>query len=133
MLYDLCLLVENMTVKWQPTHIKGRITLLSSYSCKCITVSPPGFYYFLYSQTHAVYTSCLIINAIPFAYIYLINQSTDLINTLQYKIARFWYLKTLNPPHLLCLLKWDVTSKWNNETNIYFLPIIFTISSKRSI
>jgi hypothetical protein len=35
-------------------------------------------------------------------HIYMINQSTDLINTLQYKIAGLCYLKSFNPRHLLC-------------------------------
>jgi hypothetical protein len=34
----------------------------------------------------------------------MINQSTGLINTLQYKIARLCYLKSFNPRHLLCVL-----------------------------
>jgi hypothetical protein len=57
MLYDLCLLVETMPVKWQPTHIKGRRALLSSYSCTCITVRVchPGFYYFSISK-YMLYT-----------------------------------------------------------------------------
>jgi hypothetical protein len=61
--------------------------------------------FILYSQTHAAYTFCKILNAIPFADICMINQSPDFINTIQYKIAGLWYLKTLNSRHLLCLLK----------------------------
>jgi hypothetical protein len=37
-------------------------------------------------------------------HIYMINQSTGLINTLQYKIAGLCYLKSFNPRHLLCVL-----------------------------
>ena len=33
-------------------------------------------------------------------HIYMINQSTGLINTLQYKIAGLCYLKSFNPRHL---------------------------------
>jgi hypothetical protein len=66
------------------------------------------FLFVLYSQTHAAYPLCKILNAIPFAYIYMINQSPDLINILQYKIAGLWYLKTFNPRHLLCLLQWYI-------------------------
>jgi hypothetical protein len=63
---------------------------------------------FLYSQTHAAYTLFKILNAISFTYIYMINQSPGLINTLQYKIAGLLYLKTLNPRQLVCVLQWDI-------------------------
>ena len=51
------------------------------------------FLFFLYSQMHTVYPLFKILNAIPFAYICMINQSPDFINTLQYDIAGLWYLK----------------------------------------
>jgi hypothetical protein len=38
-------------------------------------------------------------------HIYMINQSTGLINTLQYKIAGLCYIKSFNPRHLLCVLQ----------------------------
>jgi len=38
-------------------------------------------------------------------HIYMINQSTGLINTLQYKIAGLCYLKSFNSRHLLCELQ----------------------------
>ena len=84
-----CKFLPQFQLNDNPYIQMGRTTLLSSYSCKCITVRVwfPGF--FLYSQTHAVYTLCKIVNVIPFTHIYVINQSPDLINTLQYKIARY--------------------------------------------
>ena len=33
----------------------------------------------------------------------MINQSTGLINTLQYKLAGLCYLKSFNPRHLVCV------------------------------
>jgi hypothetical protein len=38
-------------------------------------------------------------------HVYMINQSTGLINTLQYKLAGLYYLKSFNPRHLLCVLR----------------------------
>ena len=84
-------ILSTMRIKWQPTHIEGRTALLSSYSCKCIAVRvcPTEFLLFFCILKH------------------MINKS-GLITTLQYKIARLCYLKTLNPRKLLCLLQWDI-------------------------
>ena len=49
----------------------------------------------------------------------MINQSTGLINTLQYKIARLCYLKSFNPRPLLCVFA--------------YCRVCFTIKAEKNI
>jgi hypothetical protein len=57
----------------------------------------------------------------------MINQSTGLINTLQYKIAGLCYLKSFNPRHfLLC---------YNNISLIIsaYCQVCFTVKAEKNI
>jgi hypothetical protein len=76
--------------------------------------------FILYSQTHAAYTFCKILNAIPFAYIYMINQSPDFINTIQYKIAGLLWMWKISYISLKYIRKSSLFSTMNNEV---FLPL----------
>ena len=50
-----------------------------------------------------MYVKCAYIQMYIYI-VYMINQSTGMINTLQYKIAGLCYLKSFNPRHLLFVL-----------------------------
>ena len=56
----------------------------------------------------------------------MINQSTGLVNTLQYKIAGLCYLKSFNPRHLLCELQY-ISSIMNA-----YCRVCFTIKAEKT-
>ena len=60
----------------------------------------------------------------------MINQSTGVINTLQYKIERLCYLKSFNPRHLLC-----AGVCYNKISSIMsaYCRVCFTIKAEKNI
>ena len=58
------------------------------------------------------------INVNPFTYIYMINKSPDMINTLHYKIAGLWYLQTLIHD-ISCACYSDISSIMSDYCRVY--------------